>query len=379
MKITELKLVCFRNYEELTLTPNENINLFFGQNGSGKTNLLEAIHYCSLGKSHRTAHDQHVIQQGSTFASSRVTVQSRLMRQKISVQLSQESGTKKNIYLNQKKIDRFSELMGCLQCVIFSPEDLDLIREGPSVRRRYLDMMISQISRPYFIALQQYRAGLDQRNAILKNCRNSSVPDHYMLEDFEAGMARAGAVIVSERKKMTALLREVTKELYQHISGREEEVFQVAYHSTLEEADDPEKTFFRQLRESRENDIRLGITNVGPHRDDLTLTLNGKNIKMLASQGQIRTAALSLKLAQLKVIQRVSGETPVLLLDDVMSELDKARRGRLIQEIRDYQTFITCTDVSDLDWEQRRQIYMVSSSEGKASVSEVTQDQDDKE
>ena len=195
-------------------------------------------------------------------------------------------------------------------------------------------------------------------------------------EDFEAGMARAGAVIVSERKKMTALLREVTEELYQHISGREEEVFQVAYHSTLEEADDPEKTFFRQLRESRENDIRLGITNVGPHRDDLTLTLNGKNIKMLASQGQIRTAALSLKLAQLKVIQRVSGETPVLLLDDVMSELDKARRGRLIQEIRDYQTFITCTDVSDLDWEQRRQIYMVSSSEGKANVSEVTQDQD---
>jgi len=377
MIIKELKLICFRNYDRLTIHPNEHINLFFGQNGSGKTNLLEAIHYCSLGKSHRTSHDQPVIQKDSDFASCQVTVQSRYVKQNISVQLSGNNAIKKSICLDQKKIDRFSELMGCLQCVIFSPEDLDLIKGGPSVRRRYLDMMISQINRKYFIALQQYKIGLEQRNAILKNCRMLSQKDHYMLDDFENGMAGAAEIIISERRKMISILQSESSEIYRHISGKENEIFEISYHSFLGEKENIRDAFLSQLRNNRDNDIRLGVTSAGPHRDDLNMTLNKNPMKLIASQGQIRTGALSLKLAQLKVIQKVSGENPVLLLDDVMSELDFGRRGQLLQEIRNFQTFITCTDLSDLDIRDTKQVFIVSSADGKASVSELNQKYDD--
>ena len=368
MIIEKLTLRNFRNYEETVLTPHEGVNLFFGANGSGKTNLLEAIHYCALGKSHRITGDQSAVRIGESFAVCGVDVRSGGVKREISVRLVPNEAAKKVILLDQKQIRRFSDMMGCLQCVIFSPEDLGLIREGPSVRRRYLDMMISQVNRGYFIALQQYRSGLEQRNALLKNMRGNPRPNFGLLEVFEQAMAGPAEVIVQERIRVVELLSKLAAETYRAISGREEEEFQAGYHSAFRESGNVQEDFVRIMKENREEDLRLGITSAGPHRDDLNLSLNRKNMKVYASQGQIRTAALSLKLAQMKALRQMSGEPPVLLLDDVMSELDKERRMRLVSEISDYQTFITCTDETDLELESDKRIYHVSSINGKAQL-----------
>ena len=371
MIIEKLTLRNFRNYEDTVLTPHEGVNLFFGANGSGKTNLLEAIHYCALGKSHRITGDQSVVRIGESFAVCGVSVCTGGVRREITVRLVPNEVNKKVILLDQKPIRRFSDMMGCLQCVIFSPEDLGLIREGPSLRRRYLDMMISQVNRGYFIALQQYRSGLEQRNALLKTMRQNASDYTGMLEVFEQAMAAPAAVIVAARKKVIAMLAELAAETYRGISGREKEEFQAGYHSAFRETENVEEEFIRLMRENREEDLRLGVTSAGPHRDDLSLSLNRKNMKVFASQGQIRTAALSLKLAQMKALRAMSGEAPVLLLDDVMSELDRDRRTRLVKEISDYQTFITCTDESDLELEGSRRTYHVSAPEGKAVLEET--------
>ena len=371
MIIQQLTLRNFRNYEETVLTPHEGVNLFFGANGSGKTNLLEAVHYCALGKSHRVSGDQGVVRFGESFAVCGVSVVNGGVRRDITVRLVPAENNKKVILLDQKPIRRFSDMMGCLQCVIFSPEDLGLIREGPSMRRRYLDMMISQVNRSYFIALQQYRTGLEQRNALLKSMRADPRSGEKMLDVFEQAMAGPAAAIVAARKKVVEMLSVLAADTYRSVSGREEETFQASYHSAFGNTDRVEEEFLRLLRENREEDLRLGITSCGPHRDDLYLSLNRKNMKIYASQGQIRTAALSLKLAQMKALRKMSGEPPVLLLDDVMSELDRERRTRLVKEISDYQTFITCTDESDLELDAGRRIYHVSAVEGKALLEET--------
>ena len=371
MIIDKLTLRNFRNYEETVLTPHEGVNLFFGANGSGKTNLLEAVHYCALGKSHRITGDQSAVRIGESFAVCGVSVTTGGVRREISVRLVPNELNKKVILVDQKPIRRFSDMMGCLQCVIFSPEDLGLIREGPSMRRRYLDMMISQVNRGYFIALQQYRSGLEQRNALLKNMRATGQNNAGMLDVFEQAMAAPAAVIVAARKKVIAMLAELAADTYRGISGRDGEEFQASYHSAFRDSENVEEDFMRILKEDREEDLRLGITSDGPHRDDLNLSLNKKNMKVYASQGQIRTAALSLKLAQMKALRAMSGEAPVLLLDDVMSELDKERRMRLVKEISDYQTFITCTDESDLELEGDRRVYHVSNPAGIAILEET--------
>lgn len=371
MIIDKLTLRNFRNYEETVLTPHEGVNLFFGANGSGKTNLLEAVHYCALGKSHRITGDQSAVRIGESFAVCGVSVITGGVRREITVRLVPNELNKKVILIDQKPIRRFSDMMGSLQCVIFSPEDLGLIREGPSMRRRYLDMMISQVNRGYFIALQQYRSGLEQRNALLKNMRATGQNNTGMLDVFEQAMAAPAAVIVAARKKVIAMLAELAADTYRGISGKDGEEFQAAYHSAFRDSENVEEDFMRVLKENREEDLRLGITSDGPHRDDLNLSLNKKNMKIYASQGQIRTAALSLKLAQMKALRAMSGEAPVLLLDDVMSELDKDRRMRLVKEISDYQTFITCTDESDLELEGDRRVYHVSNPAGTAILEET--------
>ena len=371
MIIDKLTLRNFRNYEETVLTPHEGVNLFFGANGSGKTNLLEAVHYCALGKSHRITGDQSAVRIGESFAVCGVSVITGGVRREITVRLVPNELNKKVILIDQKPIRRFSDMMGSLQCVIFSPEDLGLIREGPSMRRRYLDMMISQVNRGYFIALQQYRSGLEQRNALLKNMRATGQNNAGMLDVFEQAMAAPAAVIVAARKKVIAMLAELAADTYRGISGKDGEEFQAAYHSAFRDSENVEEDFMRVLKENREEDLRLGITSDGPHRDDLNLSLNKKNMKIYASQGQIRTAALSLKLAQMKALRAMSGEAPVLLLDDVMSELDKDRRMRLVKEISDYQTFITCTDESNLELEGDRRVYHVSNPAGTAILEET--------
>ena len=269
-----------------------------------------------------------------------------------------------------KKIRRFSDLMGCLRCVIFSPEDLNMIRGGPSLRRKFMDMMISQLNRNYFIALQQYRISMEQRNAILRESRVKQSRPSAMIEDFEKSMAGYAVTIAETRQKMIELLAEKSLSAYHRISASDKEDFQISYHSGLKNSENPEQEMMVQLYKTREEDMKTGVTSFGPHRDDLSMTLNKKDIKMFASQGQVRTAALSIKLSQMKVLSDASGDLPILLLDDVMSELDKNRRMNLLEEIGKTQTFITCSDESDLDESETHRVYSVSSVQGLACIHE---------
>ena len=370
MYIEELRLKNYRNYQELTLHPHPGVNLLFGRNGSGKTNLLEAVHYCSLGRSHRIMNDAHVIRNGEGFAHVSVSVRNALGARNIDIRFLPEDVQKKDIRIDGKKIQKFSDMMGCLRCVIFSPEDLGLVRDGPSVRRKYLDMMISQINRGYFIALQQYKAGLEQRNAIIRNLRADPSADASVLGAFEEAMAGPASVIIRERRYIVGLLSETARETYQGIADTDEE-FRIAYHTQVRETDRIEEHLCSLFKENREDDIRAGFTTAGPHRDDLQLTLNRNQMKQYASQGQIRTAALSMKLSQMKILRKISGESPVLLLDDVMSELDRKRRASLVGEIRDIQTLITCTDRDDVNCDMVQKIWQVAAEDGNASVTEI--------
>ena len=378
MRIIKVELHQFRNYNSLTLNPQDGINLFFGKNGSGKTNLLEAIHYCALGRSHRINQDQNTVQIGQKEASCAVSVQTNLVRNDIMVQI-QPNGYGKRVLIDQKKIRRFSDLMGCLRCVIFSPEDLNMIRGGPSLRRKFLDMMISQMNRNYFIALQQYRISMEQRNAILKDCRSRQIKPHGMIEDFEQAMAQNAVTITEMRQRMTEHLAYQAFSVYHRISGKENEDFSMIYHSGLKNAENPEKEMLMQLAANREEDMKNGISSFGPHRDDLWMSLNRKDLKLYASQGQVRTAALIIKLSQLHVLREETGDSPVLLLDDVMSELDKGRRANLLEEIGITQTFITCSDESDFDATEQHRIYSVTVSEGIAGVEEKRHGRTEKE
>lgn len=372
MHIQEINLKNFRNYEALTLNPDPGVNLFFGRNGSGKTNLLEAVHYAALGRSHRISNDANVVRYGENNALSTLKISTSIGLREITVLFHPGDAQKKEILIDGKKIQRFSDMMGCLRCVIFSPEDLGLIREGPSVRRRYLDMMISQVSRRYFIALQQYRTGLEQRNAILKNLKANPTASRSMLSVFEEAMAEHAAEIIRERRRVVSELSEIARETYLRISGTREQLY-ISYHSSVKEEGDISETICRLLRENREDDIRLGMTSAGPHRDDLILMLDKNPMKQFASQGQVRTAALSMKLSQMKILKDDSGEEPILLLDDVMSELDRKRRESLVREITSYQTFITCTDRDDVDCGTIGSTWQVSASEGKASLQKTAE------
>ena len=353
------------------MKPHPGVNILFGQNGSGKTNLLEAIHYSALGRSHRTSQDKEVVRKGAEAAAIGVQLHKSGVRMDVQVKLTPGEIRKKAIFVDRKRANRLSDLMGHVQCVIFSPEDLMLVKEGPSIRRRYLDMMLSQLSTGYFTALQQYQKALDQRNALLRESKKGGRLDQGMMDAFEEAMAAQCEVIIPLRRKMVARTAEFAQEKYGSISGRPHEQFRMAYQCCVPETADIAAFARDALKRSRQEDMFRSGTGFGVHREDVALTLNGREMKVFASQGQIRTAALSMKLAQLAVFRQETGEAPILLLDDVMSELDMTRRTRLLEEISGVQTFITCTDESDLEGCRERRSYQVSmDAEGYAHIRE---------
>ena len=373
MLIESLKLRDYRNYGELTIAPHPGVNILFGQNGSGKTNLLEAIHYCALGRSHRTSQDKEVVRKGAIMSAIGVQLRKNGIRMDIAVKLTPDEGKKKHIFIDKKKASRISDLMGRVQCVIFSPEDLMIVKEGPSIRRRFLDMMISQLSTAYFVALQQYQKALDQRNAMLREYKRGGRCDMGMLEAFEHGMAVPCDTIIPLRRKYVQMMAQIAAEKYNAISGREGEQFAMNYDCCVAQEERVAEKVTERLRQSRREDMLRGTTSFGVHREDIVLQLSGRDMKVFASQGQIRTAALSMKLSQLEVFRKESGEAPILLLDDVMSELDMTRRTRLLGEISGVQTFITCTDESDLEGCLEKRSYRVQmDGEGFANVTETS-------
>ena len=234
MRVKKLKLKQFRNYDALELTLDPGVNLFVGPNGSGKTNLLEAVHYCALGRSHRTAQDREVIARDCEMGACGVTMEKRDGVHDVAVKLLCAGEKRKQVFLDGKRTPRLANMMGMLQCVIFSPEDLMLVKDGPSVRRRFLDMLLSQLSTQYFLALQSYQQALRQRNALLRQYRGVHVAADAFLP-WEEAMARAAAVIVPERRRCCLRLSREARERYRSISGREREALALTYESCLPE------------------------------------------------------------------------------------------------------------------------------------------------
>ncbi len=344
MRLKTLRLQNFRSYQSAALTAPEGVTVIVGENGTGKTNLLEAIHLCCLGRSHRTSEDRDLIRQGSETAAAELIVERRDGTHDVGVRLYREARRKKLIYVNGKTASRMGDLIGHATCVIFSPEDLSVVKDGPAVRRRYLDMLLSQLQRAYFYALQTYTSTLRQRNALLKALAAGGSKNQ--LDVWDEQLARAAAPLVRLRAETARALDGLAFRHYAFISGRDDEAFRLTYETTLS-WEEPEADMLRQLRARRDDELRRAVTLVGPHRDDLCLTLSGQDFQATGSQGQARTAALALKLSAFDLLSESQGEPPLLLLDDVLSELDSLRRQRLIARVRDCQALLTCTDRTD--------------------------------
>ena len=341
MRITGLRLRDFRGYRQLLLTPPPGVTVLVGENGAGKANLLEAVHLCCLGRSHRTSNDREMIRQGQETAAVQLTVSRADGTHDVGVRLFENARRRKIVYVNGKTAARMGELMGHATCVIFSPEDLSLVKDGPQARRRFLDMLLSQQQRAYFYALQSYMTALKQRNALLKQGDFSQLPA------WDEQLAAAAAPLVRMRRDICGQLNERAQVHYLYIGGREEERFVLRYRGALAESGDPVRDMLRGLAACREEDRRRQTTCFGPHRDEVDLTLCGEMLKAFGSQGQMRTAALSMKLAAFDLLEAAQGEPPLLLLDDVLSELDPERRRRLIARIGRAQALLTCTDQND--------------------------------
>ena len=362
MHILSLRLHDFRSYRQVLLSPPPGATVFVGENGAGKTNLLEAVHLCCLGRSHRTMNDREMIREGQLTAAVQVKVQREDGVDDVGVRLyAPDAHKRKLLYINGKTASRTGELMGHVTCVMFSPEDLDIVRGAPQGRRRFLDMLLSQCGKGYFYALQQYNSALKQRNALLHDIAKGA--SAATLAAWDEQLCAAAAPVVKSRQYAAQALNQYACGHYAHIGGRTGETFALRYQGHLCESTRPAEDMLRLLQQSRAEDIRRMTTTVGPHRDDLLLTLSGRDMRAFASQGQMRTAVLSMRLAELDMLKSRSGETPLLLLDDVLSELDGGRRTRLLERIAGVQTLLTCTDLSDLSGAQPAAILRVQHGE----------------
>ena len=326
MRITSIQLTDFRNYAQAELRPCAGVTVLYGDNAQGKTALLESIVLSCTGRSHRTPRDRELIRWEQDRGRVFIRAERRDGSHEVEMLLSQQS--RKVVKVNGRALQRTGELMGHISGVLFAPEDLRMVKDGPAERRRFIDMELSQIRPSYYYALQRYAHALMQRNRLLRDIPvNPSLKN--TLEDWDAQLARHGAAIMAARADFIGRVSEAAHENHLEISGGLEDL-RARYIPSLEtDGNDAERALFAALNIARDSDIRRGSTSVGPHRDDLMLTLSGMDARAYGSQGQQRTAALSLKLAELEIMRRELGEAPVLMLDDVMSELDPQRRRQV--------------------------------------------------
>ena len=348
MILTDVKLFNFRNYKKLEFKPSKKITVFYGKNGSGKTNLLEAVHFCCLGRSQRTHQDRDMMMKSQVYTSAQLKTVRVDGKHDIELKLRSAGGkTIKTAYVFGKKCEKISEMIGHATCVLFAPEDMIIIKGSPQDRRRFMDMQISQMRYRYLNQLSSYNKVLKYRNIMMKDSYIKKI-DENQLDTWEEIMAAMGAEVILQRIWFLEYLNEIASPIYSNISGREKEKFTLEYSGYFEKCDTLYGSAKKLFKENRQVDMRRGNTSVGLHKDDIVFKLNGHNMKDYASQGQIRTAVLSLKLAMIHIIWKEMGDKPILLLDDVFSELDPKRREGLLEYIEDVQTFITCTDISDV-------------------------------
>ena len=345
MRIKQLQLMNFRNYPQLHLLPDDGLCVLTGDNAAGKTNVLESIFLCALGRSHRTPRDAELVLDGEEYGMAALTLDTLGGTRTISIKLSTRE--KKRILIDGTQLARSGELMGCLNVVMFAPEDLMLVKGGPGERRRFMDMELSQLKPSYYYTLQRYNEALKQRNALLK-LDDPGVMGQ--LDPWDEQLSRLGAAITRERADFLDQLTGIAGRVHLKLSGNQETLV-LSYHPNLPEIapEELEGEMLRRLREAREKDLFRGATSVGPHRDDIDMVLDGTDVRTYGSQGQQRTVVLSLKLSELALMQELKGESPVLLLDDVFSELDRKRQRLLLEAVRGCQTFITCTHLEELE------------------------------
>lgn len=338
MILKSLELNNFRNYERLQLNFDAGTNILYGDNAQGKTNILESVYVSGTTKSHKGSKDRDMIRFDCEESHIRTVVEKHGLDYQIDMHLKKNKS--KGIAVNRVPIKRAAELFGILNLVFFSPEDLNIIKNGPSERRRFLDLELCQLDSVYLLHLSGYNKILNQRNRLLKD-----IPFHKELLDtldvWDVQLAKYGCKIIEARKDFVSKLNQIVYDIHRKLSGEREELL-LSYEPDTEASE-----FQERLKNVRERDLKFGQTTAGPHRDDLSFFIQDIDIRKFGSQGQQRTSALSLKLSEIQLVKDSIHETPILLLDDVLSELDSNRQNFLLNSIHDIQTIITCTGLDE--------------------------------
>ena len=341
MFIKRLQMLNYRNYNVLDISLGPHVNVFMGDNAQGKTNILEGIYYCAFARSHRTSKDRELINWNADNALLSVSVGRERLDKRIDISILKDG--KKAIQINKIKIKKIGELFGNFNVVMFSPEDLKIIKDSPGVRRKFIDMELCQLNPKYYYNLVQYNKVLNERNSILRN-KNISKD---ILDVYDMQLAEFGYNIIIDRLEYIKKLNKYSAKIHSDITSGKEKI-EFKYISTIKDLENIKENFYSLLEKNRNRDCERGITSIGPHRDDFTVLINDIDTKSYGSQGQQRTAVLTIKFSSLKIIKELTGEHPVLLLDDVLSELDFSRKRYILSTIGDIQTIITCTGIEDL-------------------------------
>lgn len=338
MIIHSLELSDFRNYGLLNIEFDKGTNILFGDNAQGKTNILEAIFLCATTKSHRGSKDRDIVSFQAEESHIRAYVQKG--EDEIRIDMHLRKNKSKGIAIDGVRIRKAAELLGTVNVVFFSPEDLSIIKSGPAERRRFVDMELCQLDSFYLYNLNHYNRIVNQRNRLLKDLfQNPSLRD--TLSIWDSQLVSYGSKVIERRRSFVQQLGEIISGIHFRLSGGKERL-EIVYEPDVDEAH-----FEEALFQGQERDIRMKMTGTGPHRDDFSFLANGVDLRRFGSQGQQRTAALSLKLSEIELVKKMTKDTPILLLDDVLSELDSKRQNYLLNSIGDIQTIITCTGLDD--------------------------------
>ncbi len=348
MYVESINLNNFRNYKKQEINLDKNINIFYGNNAQGKTNILESIYLCGVGKSYRTSKDKELINLESEFSK----VDIKYIKKDREVKITANISDKKIISINDIKLKRMSEILGNINVVLFSPDDINIFKEGPARRRKILDIMISQLRPSYVYNLNMYQKILEQRNNYLKQIKYDNKPQD-MLDIWEEKLAMAAEVISSYRREFIGKITEKIINIHLKVTNNKEEI-KLKYISDFIEKEE----FLNKIKSHRKIDIIKGFSGVGVHRDDLKVYINGNELGVYGSQGQHRSTILSIKLSEFEIIKEDIEESPILLLDDFMSELDKERRENFLEDVKDTQVIITCTDKLELKNENKKVFYV---------------------
>lgn len=338
MIVKKIELENFRNYKSLDLELDPNKNILYGNNAQGKTNILEAIYICSTTKSHRSNKDIELIKFDEREAHIKIFLDKKDKEHRIDVHLRKNKT--KGIAVNGIPIKRASELFGIFNVIFFAPEDLNIIKNGPSERRRFMDLELCQLDKMYVHNLINYNKVLNQRNRLLKDISFNPKLEE-TLDVWDEQLVLYGKEIIKKREEFIKQISKIIKPIHEDLTNKEEAI-KIDYQKNTEV-----KNFEKNLKRNRSNDLKHKNTSVGPHRDDILFFNKDINIRTYGSQGQKRTIALSLKLAEIELVKKVINDTPVLLLDDVLSELDSDRQNHLLERLNDIQTIITCTGLDE--------------------------------